>query len=1021
MADSLTRLLALHVTAPVPPLRSRAPDTPPALVQIVLRMLAKDPAARFASLREVEQALAGQVAALQEGPGRRFFRRRRWAAVAGGLAALLLGLVGLFGLGGARYLGWRPPSRGVATERLQALRAQAVAVLRGDARGAPGELRLQALLRLGASRDVSLRPVLEEVLTSASGEVQAAAAEALGQLGSRKARPALRGVLAGDPSLPARVAAAGALDRLGDPLGHDELVRLLREGEPDAQLRAAVLLCQSGDTEAQGVLRARLLRSELPDEVAIGLLGRLAQAGDEAAQTELGRRMAAGPLALQLRAAEQLAVLGDARARGLLREHAEKGGPAQLLALRTLASLGDNVDLGPLRQVLAAPESAAVSTGARIDALLGLGAGGQPEDAEALGRLLVASTAPPVRQAAAAALLLLAARDPLILAQQTLSWAQGASGDESWLLREAAVAALSDLSSPGAAGEAASAAAGLLRRLFAEDRDARVRRRAARALSTQLERASIEALHAGLRDEAAEVREESLRALGRIARALAERHDTRLLSLVTGWLSEATSAGPPREQILARGMLLSLGDEGQRGGLQAFYKSKDAELRELALDQLGDDRELLAGLLGDDSAAVRLAAARRLAGLGDRRGVPVLEAAQQRPGRDGVLAFVMLRRLGVVRDDPERLEQLLREGSASERIAAVEALGQLPSGLALPLLEVAARDPEPLVRRMTAEVAADLALGPEGSPALPLLRRLAGDRDAVVRVRAAVLLQRAQLQRPTSGERPDGGTAAPAVASSAGAHRPPLPAPPAAPPAGYEPPSEAGSDEAPGVPPTGTAPPGSLVLEADPLLLVQLDERAWQPVARGPVALPPGRHTLRYPGGERTFEIESGQTLKLGLPLPPPAQLCKAGVEALAHKSYAKAQRLLTKAQGLCSQQRARGCGPLGVQLSFYLGRAFEEQSQWAEAMTAYQRVAKATGRLHAEQRAAALEATVRLLPRVGRLLVRKPQKGRCQEVELWMPPGLQSIDLDGKPTQVRMRARETAVIDACGKDGGGR
>ena len=41
MADSLTRLLALHVTAPVPPLRARAPGTPPALEQVVLRMLAK--------------------------------------------------------------------------------------------------------------------------------------------------------------------------------------------------------------------------------------------------------------------------------------------------------------------------------------------------------------------------------------------------------------------------------------------------------------------------------------------------------------------------------------------------------------------------------------------------------------------------------------------------------------------------------------------------------------------------------------------------------------------------------------------------------------------------------------------------------------------------------------------------------------------------------------------------------------------------------------------------------------------
>lgn len=78
--------------------------------------------------------------------------------------------------------------RSVATARLQALREQAVGVLEHDAARASGELQLQALLRLGGSREVTLRPVLAEAPGTSKGAVQAAAAAALGPLGSRKAR-----------------------------------------------------------------------------------------------------------------------------------------------------------------------------------------------------------------------------------------------------------------------------------------------------------------------------------------------------------------------------------------------------------------------------------------------------------------------------------------------------------------------------------------------------------------------------------------------------------------------------------------------------------------------------------------------------------------------------------------------------------------------------------------------------------------------------------------------------------------
>jgi hypothetical protein len=41
LANALPKLLTLHVTGQVTPLRPRAPGTPPALEQIMLRMLAK--------------------------------------------------------------------------------------------------------------------------------------------------------------------------------------------------------------------------------------------------------------------------------------------------------------------------------------------------------------------------------------------------------------------------------------------------------------------------------------------------------------------------------------------------------------------------------------------------------------------------------------------------------------------------------------------------------------------------------------------------------------------------------------------------------------------------------------------------------------------------------------------------------------------------------------------------------------------------------------------------------------------
>jgi serine/threonine-protein kinase len=67
-ADDVGRLMMMHVGAPVPSTREQTPALPPEVDAVSLRMLAKLPDERFASVAEAMQALASAVSAPSAGP-----------------------------------------------------------------------------------------------------------------------------------------------------------------------------------------------------------------------------------------------------------------------------------------------------------------------------------------------------------------------------------------------------------------------------------------------------------------------------------------------------------------------------------------------------------------------------------------------------------------------------------------------------------------------------------------------------------------------------------------------------------------------------------------------------------------------------------------------------------------------------------------------------------------------------------------------------------------------------------------
>ncbi len=1038
---SSASMLMKHLSEPPPQLRQGALELslPPSLEALVMRLLSKSPDGRYASMREVEQALQREIDLMLVARGEKTVLPTALArSIAGsGLgAALVLGkwripllallplALLLFVAGGllTYRLAMKQSPPKLDADELLSLRKRALQILLQDLKdpNSASELRLSALSALGLSQDVALRLELEAALKNPAGEpmLRAQAAEALGQLGERAAVSALVPLLSDSNTPVLTAAAAAALHKLGEARGHRTLIELLDSNQPEAQFRAAMALCEQGPAHAREVLRTYLQREGLPDEAWLDIQTCLARAGEDAAKAALQSRMQTlGHPVQRILAAGRLWQLGDRQAREYLLGLVRKKDPDHLLAARMLAGAEES-ELGDIFRRIVATKQAALP--ARQLGAEGLGAIGELFDARLLGTLLVTMPNPNVdarlRQTAAAAILQIALHDPSACSERSLAWARGALFDKNWLVRQTAATVLGD--------SASTDAVSLLAKVF-KDADARVRRSAARALGRRKERTALRVLLPGLEDVDGGVRSETLKALGRLLSTLTRQGVRDLASEVGPWLRRIIDKGSPSERLPALGLLARIGDRSQLERLLTFKDTPDPEVRRLFIEQIEGRPDLLVTALDDKDFSVRFAAARKLAERSDARAIPTLTAALKQGGATALIAYGLLAALKAPVPSTEDLLALFEKSRGADRLAAVEAAAKLPLEQALAVLLAAAHDANAEVRRTAAEVAAELPHR-DGQPAgRAVLNLLLSDSDEAVRAQAQALLGSLSV---LSDEPPPQNSAA----------EPMEPTPAAIDPSGGDQDAgAAGSETTDLLAPTAAATPsaaaeassgpdaaaeleglGLLVLKGPDFVQYQLDGKRWQYLSSKAQKLAPGPHRLLTMGGKQEVIIEEKKTKTQDIPPSSIEEAAHSGIEAYQRKDYGKAQKQLERAYQRC--ERARGlvqpCANLSAELSFYLAQVHEAQNRPDEAATEYQQVIDATahGRLTEKQRDTAAQALRSLSQRLGLVIMRAMERGQCKEKKMWLPTGTHRVKFGTERREVKVRARETVQEGSC-------
>jgi serine/threonine protein kinase/HEAT repeat protein len=893
---------------------------------------------------------------------------------------------GLTGI--AAYKGWlRPPAPPVEPTEEQAdllidtagPKARALGVLYKGLRSSDAALRSQAARALGQSRDVSQWSSIAALLKDPDPVVQAEAAEALGHLGASDANPELLAAL--ETNLPpgVRVTVAGALTRLVHPRGPVLLRGMLGDGDERIRLRAALLLLESGDTSAVEPLRAALNKGNLPDDIVVHILGRLAQTGDGPSQQQLQLRMAGEEYSQRrISAAGQLAKLGDERARLLLVQGAQKPGPQQLISALLLATVGDTSGYGLFKRTAV---DAKLPMAARQVSMDGLGACGRRQGAVLLAAVLDEPTASPaLRQVAAGAILQITGGDPNQVAKQGLSWAQAALGHDDWLVRQSATAVLADLDNDQSVPLLAKALT---------DTKGEVRRSAATALGQKSARSALSALRVTLDDAEPEVRQAGLKAMVNLLGTLGAVGSRSTDELTRTRLRELVDSGTPEEQLIASATLLRLGDEAQRGRLRTGLASENPVLRKLTVETLpGEERDLLKEALGDTDPPVRFMAAKRLGALGQREAAPILRESLSAGGADGLIAYSLLKKLGEPVTLPAGASALLGRDPATS-LALLDVVPDMPKPEALALLNKARFDQAPVVRKRVGEVAAAMYKKGPDPALLSVIYSLLSDPDIHVRARLGVLL--GNLMKPKDA----------AEKSKLQEEPPPDLAAPA-------------EDLAPAEPATGK---GTLRVSGEQWVRFSVDNGAAHTLGAAATVLPvdAGRHVVSFHGGSVEVNVTAGQTATAQVTGSYAEQLLGDAADAVQRRDGGRAQQLLDRARNLIA--RGRGLRTAQGELHLLQARVFELSGRWAEGMVEIERMFKLPeGMRKAEYNAAAHATQSRLASHLGRIKVSKAVDGRCMESTQWVRPGEHVIDGGGggQPRVVRVREGATVNVNLC-------
>ncbi len=1006
--------LSLLIAKPQP-IEKLNPRVRPQLAALVRRMMAMEASER-PSMREVEAQLALFVASPRRS------RQKLFLFAAGGLLVLAVLI--------AVWLHGQAPSASPPE-----LRARAMAVLKTALESPDPSLPPLAAAVIGQSHDLDARGLLRPLLQSSQTKLalREAAVRALSELGDNEVQAELLELLSSETNRQGSltISVASALARLQHPRGLEVLRQAVSTGDELLRVQAALALLEHGDFSGSELLWSRIGHGGAASRTLTSVLGRLALSGDERAHNRLVDELAKLPEGeARIYVAYALARLGDGAARSSLRRLAdpsvsvERGAaPAEredkasevsdrLLSVRLLAALGDaevGAD-GPLRRwLIAVAEDARQPDARRELALASLADCGAAEVLPTLGAVLGArGTSSRLAIAAAGAILTLLAGEPARLAEQSLSWARSALGSDSVSARELAVLALGDLADPATIGPLGQAL---------RDREARVRRQAALQLGRKDLLPALRELRAALSDSDVQVRLAGVDSMAKLLHAGRQAgpensSQSETQAALRDFLEQPGDASSELDRVLRSGLLFQLGDARKKSSLVAGLSAKDPLVRKLAISLLvgGGEERAIEKALADSDRTVRLAAALHLAERGHAQGLAVLRGFVSAGDVDGFLAYSALRRLQKDSPPPPGLGTLLSTAELSTRYAVIDVLRQLSPAEALPLLQLASIDRASVVRRRVLAVAADFYRSCGQAGFLDLVLALRGDPDVIVRAYAAQLI--AELGRKPARSAATGGGSGGSQAVARGDSGPA--ALPVGSPASLRSDGGAGPLASPAAPPSG----GQLYLDGEELVRVQVDRGPPILLSDKPIALPAGRHVVRYLGGQQEFTLGSGQTLHLRLPVRLSDQLLADGREALSRNDLTRAQEHLERLRRLL--QRG-GHGPvtpaLQADVAFELAKLYEARGQLRESLSEFNRcIAVPVSQRRPELGPALTALQSRMAGRAGRIQIFTGQGGRCTMTqELFLPPGEQIISIGrGQTRSVFSQIGSTTKLMAC-------